>query len=113
MSKGLIAGAVNMVLALASGADLPAANVAAAAGLVGFASYGVSLVLFVIALRHLGSARTGAYFSTAPFVGAVFAVAILHDPLSVQLVTAGVLMGFGVWLHLTEQHAHQHTHEPV
>jgi drug/metabolite transporter (DMT)-like permease len=113
MSKGLIAGAVNMILALASGADLPATNVVAAAGLVGFASYGVSLVLFVIALRHLGSARTGAYFSTAPFAGAVFAIAILHEPLSVQLVTAGVLMGFGVWLHLTEQHAHQHTHEPV
>lgn len=38
--------------------------------MVGFFGYGVSLVPFVLALRSLGTVRTGAYFSTAPFLGA-------------------------------------------
>ncbi|MND07304.1 hypothetical protein D3C83_291930 [compost metagenome] len=41
-----------------------------AAGLLGFLGYGISLTLFIVALRHLGTARTGAYFSVAPFFGA-------------------------------------------
>lgn len=60
MIKGLAAGAVNLVLALSRGALLPAAAPLAAAGAVGFLGYGVSLVLFVLGLRHLGAARTGA-----------------------------------------------------
>ena len=64
-------------------------------------------------VRHLGSARTGAYFSLAPFLGAVIAIALLGEPITPQLVIAGLLMAFGVWLHLTERHAHHHTHEPI
>lgn len=75
MVKGLAAGATNLVLALVAGAALPRWPATLAAGLLGFLSYGLSLVLFVLALRHLGTARTGAYFSTAPFAGAVFAIA--------------------------------------
>jgi hypothetical protein len=74
---------------------------------------GLSLVLFVLALRHLGSARTGAYFSVAPFLGAVIAITLLGEPITPQLVISGLLMAFGVWLHLTERHAHDHTHEPI
>jgi hypothetical protein len=77
---------------------------------VGFLGYGVSLVLFVLGLRHLGTARTAAYFSTAPFVGAVLAVAMLSDPLSLRLIGAGVLMAFGLYLHLRESHSHVHHH---
>jgi drug/metabolite transporter (DMT)-like permease len=110
MLKGLVAGSVNLALALAQGAVLPAAGTIAAALLVGFFGYGVSLVLFVLALRHLGTARTGAYFSTAPFLGAAAAIALLGEPLSLQLLAAGILMGIGVWLHLTERHAHAHEH---
>src|SRR5258708_23070951 len=79
-------------------------------GLVGFVCYGVSLALFVVALRHLGTARTGAYFSIAPFIGAATAVIALQQPLTVQLLAAGTLMAFGVSLHLTEPHAHAHAH---
>jgi hypothetical protein len=85
----------------------------AAVGVVGFLGYGVSLALFVLALRDLGTARTGAYFSLAPFVGAVLAIIMLGEPLSVQLVVAGGLMGFGLWMHLAEQHEHQHAHEAM
>ena len=74
----------------------------AAAGVVGLVGYGVSLVLFVLALRYVGSARTGAYFSLAPFFGAVLSTVLLREPLSPALLVAGALMALGVWLHLTE-----------
>jgi drug/metabolite transporter (DMT)-like permease len=111
--KGLVAGTVNVVLAVASGVSSPSVGLILATGAVGFLGYGVSLVLFVLALRHLGTARTGAYFSLAPFVGAVLAVAVLGEPLSVRLVIAGLLMGLGLWLHLAERHAHEHAHDEM
>ena len=80
--------------------------------LTGLFAYGISLVLFIVALRHIGTARAGAYFSIAPFFGAVLAIA-LGDPVTIPLVVAGVLMALGVWLHLTERHEHPHTHEPL
>jgi hypothetical protein len=80
-------------------------------GAIGFIGYGISLAYYVIALRHLGAARTGAYFATAPFVGAVISVIALGDHMTVQLLLASVLMGIGVWLHLTEHHEHAHAHE--
>jgi hypothetical protein len=111
MLKGLVAGTVNLILASANDAEFPTAGTALAVGIIGFLGYGVSLVLFVLALRHLGTARTSAYFCLAPFGGAVLAVVMLGDPISVQLIIAGSLMGFGLWLHLTEQHGHEHIHE--
>jgi len=109
--KGLIAGPVNLVLGMAAGWGLPPVGAVALAALVGFLGYGVSLALFVFALRYLGTARTGAYFSTAPFLGAAAAVLFLAEPITIQLVVAGSLMAVGVWLHLTEQHEHEHEHE--
>jgi drug/metabolite transporter (DMT)-like permease len=111
--KGLAAGAVNLSLALGHGAQLPALGSIGAAAVVGFFGYGVSLVLFVLALRHLGTARTGAYFSTAPFLGAALALLLFHEPATLQLVGAAALMGVGVFLHLAEQHEHEHRHEPL
>ncbi len=109
--KGLVAGTVNVGLALAVGSSLPSISVIGAAALVGFLGVGVSLILFVLALRHLGTARTGAYFSLAPFIGAVVAILLLGEPLTGQLALAGLLMGCGLWLHLTERHEHDHQHE--
>lgn len=110
MTKGLAAGATNLLLALLLGAHLPQLPTAAMAAALGFASYGVSLVLFVVALRQLGTARTGAYFSVAPFFGALLAALLLGEPLTAPLLLAGLLMGLGVWLHVSERHAHPHTH---
>ena len=110
MVKGLMAGAVNTGLALLAGGTLPGTKILIAAGAIGFLGYGISLALFVVALRNLGTARTGAYFSTAPFAGALIAIPLLSEPVTVQLTLAGVLMGAGVWLHLTERHAHRHAH---
>ena len=113
MSKGLVAGSVNLGLAWVTGATLPSAAIVAQAASLGFASYGASLVLFVLALRHLGTARTGAYFSIAPFAGALLAVLQLGEPVTLPLLMGSVLMGIGVALHLTERHSHPHTHEPL
>ncbi|RDI99878.1 DMT family transporter [Dyella solisilvae] len=112
-SKGWVAGFINLSLGLVLGARLPSFAHAAPAMLIGFLGYGVSLVLFVLALRDLGSARTGAYFSTAPFIGAAIAIALFGEHATVAFWIATALMGAGVWLHLTERHEHEHTHEPM
>ncbi len=111
--KGLAAGTVNLCVAAALGAALPAPEVAAAAALVGLLGYGVSLALFVVALRQLGTARTGAYFSTAPFIGAAASFALLGEAPDAFFWVAAVLMAVGVALHLTERHRHLHRHEAL
>lgn len=112
--KGLAAGTVNLALAWTFGQSAPiaAGPIAAALG-VGFAGYGVSLALFIAALRGLGTARTGAYFAAAPFFGALAALVLLDEPLSGQFFAGATLMAAGVWLHLTERHEHEHRHEPM
>ncbi len=111
--KGAVAGSVNLALAVVLGAGLPGAPAVAGALVVGFLGYGCSLVLFVLALRQIGTARTGAYFSLAPFVGAGVSLLLVREPLSPLFLAAAALMGLGVWLHLTERHEHEHTHEPI
>ena len=113
MVKGLVAGSTNFVLALAKGAALPSLPVLAAGAVVGFFGIGLSLVFFMLALRHLGTARSGAYFSTAPFIGAVIGLILFRDPLTLTLVAAGALIAIGLWLHLSERHDHWHEHEAL
>ena len=111
--KGLAAGAVNLALAYELGASLPTAVMLLAAGIVGFLGYGVSLVLFIVSLRDLGTARTGAYFSVAPFFGAALALLMLGEQTTILFWIAAALMALGVRLHLTERHEHEHVHDPV
>lgn len=111
MVKGLAAGTVNCALALALGAAMPPAVPVLASLALGAMSYGVSLVLYILALRHLGSARTGAHFSTAPFIGALFAVLMLGESFTAILGAALALTVLATWLVLTEKHAHRHGHE--
>jgi drug/metabolite transporter (DMT)-like permease len=111
--KGLVAGGTNLTLALLLGARLPPIGTIGGAVVVGFLGVGVSLVLFILALRHLGSARTGAYFSLAPSLGAVIAIILLGEPVPAQLIVASALMAFGLWLHLTERRIHDHAHEAL
>lgn len=113
MLRGLIAGSVNVAIGLADGATLPPPALLAGTLVTGFLGYGVSLVLFVMSLRRLGAARTGAFFSTAPFIGALAAIALLSDPVTPQFLLAGALMAFGVWLGLSENHQHWHEHEAL
>ena len=112
MLKGLAAGPVSLALGFAAGESLPPPVIALGAA-VGFLGTGVSLVLYVHALRDLGTARTGAYFAVAPFLGAAAAVPLLGEALSARLIGAGALMAAGVWLHLRERHAHEHAHDEL
>jgi len=108
--KGWVSGVINLSLAFSLGAPMPELPTLAGAMLVGLLAYGVSLVLFVVGLRHLGTARTGAYFSVAPFFGALLAL-LMGEPITLPLILAGALMALGAWLHLTERHEHGHTHQ--
>jgi len=108
--KGGVAGIVNVALARCLGSPWPAPASLTAAALLGFAGYGLSLVLFVIALRHVGVARTAAYFSLAPFFGGALAVVMFREAVTLSVLAAGLLMAIGVWLLLTERHEHEHWH---
>lgn len=107
--KGTAAGSVNLTLGWVLGGELPGWWTVQAAMVIGLLAYGLSLVLFVTGMRHLGTARTGAYFSVAPFFGAILAL-LTGEPLTVPLLLAGTLMAIGLWLHLTERHEHLHAH---
>lgn len=110
--KGIAAGVVNLALALAVDAAWPAPRTIAGGMVLGAVSYGLSLTLFIVGLRHLGTARTSAYYSIAPFFGALLAL-VLGEALTTALLAAGTLMALGVWLHLSECHEHMHVHEAL
>jgi drug/metabolite transporter (DMT)-like permease len=111
--KGLAAGATNTLIACALGAAVPRAPLIFVTLVIGFFGYGLSLVLFIVALRQLGAARTGAYFATAPFIGAAVAMIAYGEPDDSAFWLAASCMAVGVWLHVTEHHEHEHVHEPV
>ena len=111
--KGLIAGVVNLGIAMLLGNSLPSPTSMLLAGLVGFAGYGVSLVMFVLALRYIGTARTGAYFSAAPFMGVLVSILLFNEVPDGLFWLASILMAVGVWLHLSENHEHTHMHQPL
>jgi hypothetical protein len=108
-----VAGPINLALAAMLGAATPSMAQVIAASAIGAVSYGVSLALFVVALRELGSSRASAYFAVAPFVGTGFAIVALGEALTTRIIVAASLMGVGVWLHLTEAHVHDHNHAPL
>ena len=111
--KGLVGGAVNVAVGLALGAHWPRPATVAAAGAVGASAYGLSLVLYVISLRGLGTARTAAYFATAPFAGAMASVLVLGEPTTWRLAAAAALTALAVWRLLGELHRHRHRHEAL
>lgn len=107
--KGLVAGTFTFSLALVAGCHLPEFAIVAGAAITGVLCYGLSFALFIVAIRRLGAARAVAYFSTEPFIGAVLSIFLLRETLSLSLVVAGILMSFGVYLHMTEKHEHLET----
>lgn len=111
--KGLVAGLVNLAIALTVHQQLPGSWELVLALVVGCLGYGVSLMLFVLALRHLGTARTGAYFAMAPFVSAGLSIVLLHELVTSTIMASGLLMALGLYLHLSESHSHEHSHELV
>ncbi len=111
--KTLVAGGVNVSVALAMGDRLPVSAPLAGALATGFFGYGISIVLHLLALRHVGTARQAAFFATAPFLGALAAVPILGERLTVKEVGSGLVMAAGVILLVRARHGHRHEHDPV
>jgi hypothetical protein len=109
----LIAGACNTAIAFLTSAAIPGPSAVGLSLLVGFFGYGLSLTLFVVALRTLGTARTGAYFSIAPLFGVIISLVLWPEAPNLLFWAAAVLMGIGLWLHLRERHEHGHTHHPL
>jgi drug/metabolite transporter (DMT)-like permease len=111
--KGLVAGSANLVLGMAIGEKLSFNTDLILVGTIGFLGIGVSLVAFIVSLKDIGTARTGALFSTAPFVGSILSILVLKDPVSTSFIVALFLMACGVWLHFSEVHSHEHTHTDI
>ncbi|MBA2564073.1 MAG: EamA family transporter [Gemmatimonadetes bacterium] len=111
--KGLTAGSVNLGAGLLAGGQWLPGPYLAGALVLGLVSYGLSLTLFVLAMRSLGVARTGAYFSVAPFVGSALGLLMFRESVTPLFAAAGGLMALGVGLHLSERHEHLHTHSPM
>jgi drug/metabolite transporter (DMT)-like permease len=111
--KGFFAGSIALILAFLAGNTLPEISLILAAMLLGFFCYGFSMVLFIRALRDLGAARTGAYFSIAPFIGAALSFFIFREYPDLFIVIAFGLMLAGTLVLATESHTHRHHHVPI
>jgi drug/metabolite transporter (DMT)-like permease len=108
--KGLAAGAFSLGLAMFFGNPMPAAGVILGAMILGFMSYGLSIVLFIHALRALGAARTSALFGTAPLAGMLLSFLLFWEFPGWTFILALPLMIFGALFLVSEHHEHQHTH---
>ncbi len=111
--KGLGAGLFSMALALILGNPFPQPTVALGAMTVGSLSYGLSVVLFVRAMRSLGAARTSALFGTSPLTGVALSCLLFREPPTAMFVAALLLMAAGAILILNEHHEHLHMHEAI
>lgn len=110
VAKGLVAGAFSFLLSLVLGARLPGFRFLLWGLLLGMFSYGISLLLFVRALRELGAARTSAFFGSAPFAGAVLSLFLFAPAVGIPFLAALPLMVLGAFLLLRERHSHRHAH---
>jgi drug/metabolite transporter (DMT)-like permease len=111
--KGVVAGSLNLLVGLLLGGKFPSFAITLGTLTIGFLGYGLSLVFAVKAMRVLGTARTGAYYGAAPFVGAVVAIVWLRESVGHYFVPASLLMGFGLFLHVAEVHKHTHLHQKL
>ena len=109
--KGLAAGAFSLLLAFFLGKPLPGVMHILWALLLGFICYGLSIALFILALRNLGAARTSTLFGSAPFVGMLISLAIFRETPQGLFFFSLPLMVTGAWLMLGENHQHTHVHE--
>jgi drug/metabolite transporter (DMT)-like permease len=112
-AKGGIGAALSLVAAAIVGEHVPPLKPALVLLACGATGYGLSLRLYLTAQRRIGAARTGSVFALAPFVGAAVAIALGDRGLDGLTGLAAALFGLGVYLHVSEHHAHEHSHAPV
>ncbi|HEY5560551.1 MAG TPA: DMT family transporter [Clostridiaceae bacterium] len=111
--KGIIAGLFTLVLSTILKTQMPGLKVIIIAMIIGFFCYGLSIVLFVFAMRDLGSTRTSVLFGTAPFIGSILSFILLGDIPSRMFFISLPIMIIGSVLLLKEGHQHKHLHEVI
>jgi drug/metabolite transporter (DMT)-like permease len=112
-AKASLGASFTALAAFVFGEAWPSPLAASALLACGATGYGVSLRLYLLAQRRIGAGRTGSVFALAPFVGAAIAFAIGDRGAGSWTLAATALFGFGVFLHVSERHAHHHVHRPV
>lgn len=108
--KALGAGIFSITLAFALNTPLPTQVAAIKAMTVGYFTYGLSIVLFILSMRGLGAARAGTLFGVAPFIGAVLSFLIFSNLPDLRFLVALPIMIAGAALLLGEAHSHEHLH---
>ena len=112
--KGIFSGLGSLIIALIKSEVMPGISYIAAALLLGFVAYGLSIFLYVRAQNVLGAAKTSAYYAVAPFVGAFLSFVFLREKLSWIYLAALIVMIAGSVLvvvdTLIRHHEHQHQH---
>jgi drug/metabolite transporter (DMT)-like permease len=111
MIKGVGAGLFSLAIALILGFKFPALRVILVAMLLGSLSYGASIVLFILAMRGLGAARTSMVFGSAPLAGMLLSFLLFREFPNWMFFLALPLMVIGTLLLVNEQHQHTHVHE--
>ena len=109
--KGICAGTFSLILALSLKNSLPDIRIVLGAMGLGFFSYGLGIVLFILAMRNMGASRTSAFFGAAPFVGVIISFLLFRQvPNSLFLISLPFMV-IGAILILSEEHSHEHSHE--
>jgi drug/metabolite transporter (DMT)-like permease len=112
-AKGLGAGSVSLGLGALLGNPLPGFGAIIGAMLLGCMSYGLSIVLFIYAMRGLGAGRTSALFGTAPVAGIILSVILFHETPDWLFMVALPIMLIGAISLATEEHHHEHRHQEI
>jgi drug/metabolite transporter (DMT)-like permease len=114
MIKGLAAGTCTGIIALLLGEAAPPILEIPLFLLIGFLSYGgLASVFFLMALRHMGSARTGLFLALSPFFGVIYSFILFQESLHPVFLPAFFIMVIGAYLLVSERHSHQHYHPPI
>ncbi len=113
LAKAALGATATTALAFAFAETLPPFPVILGLLAIGATGYGLSLRFYLLAQRSFGAARTGSVFASAPFIGALAAVALGDRSGSWLMVVAGLLMAAGILAHLAEGHGHDHGHEEL
>lgn len=93
--KGIFSGLGSLIIGLCLGERITYLWSVFAVLAVGFVAYGLSIFFYVYAQRHIGAARTSAYYAIAPFVGTLLSLLIFPDvpPLTYFIALAFMILG--------------------
>lgn len=112
--KGFGGGALSLLAGILIGETFPGYSSSLVALCLGFVCYGgLASVLFLMALRGLGSSRAGSLLAVSPLFGGLLSLLLFSLAPTLLFFAALPIMAIGVILLLTEQHTHVHTHHPL